>query len=63
MRKIAEKMNGCTGADVKGVCTEAGMYALRERRIHVTQEDFELAVAKVLNKNDEAQVSVAKLFK
>jgi 26S proteasome regulatory subunit T6 len=56
-------MNGCSGADVKGVCTEAGMYALRERRIHVTQEDFELAVAKVLNKNDESQVSVAKLFK
>merc|ERR1712071_240194 len=23
---------------VKGVCTEAGMYALRERRVHVTQE-------------------------
>ena len=32
----------------QGVCTEAGMYALRERRVHVTQEDFELAVAKVL---------------
>lgn len=29
------------------MCTEAGMYALRERRVHVTQEDFELAVAKV----------------
>lgn len=32
---------------IQGVCTEAGMYALRERRVHVTQEDFELAVAKV----------------
>ncbi|CCH59806.1 hypothetical protein TBLA_0B09880 [Henningerozyma blattae CBS 6284] len=63
LRKIAEKMNGCSGADVKGVCTEAGMYALRERRIHVTQEDFELAVAKVMNKNQETAISVAKLFK
>ncbi|SCW00949.1 LAFE_0D01706g1_1 [Lachancea fermentati] len=63
LKKIAEKMNGCSGADVKGVCTEAGMYALRERRIHVTQEDFELAVAKVMNKNDETAISVAKLFK
>lgn len=63
LRKVAEKMNGCSGADVKGVCTEAGMYALRERRIHVTQEDFELAVAKVMNKNDETAISVAKLFK
>ena len=24
------------------------MYALRERRVHVTQEDFEMAVAKVI---------------
>ncbi|SCU78651.1 LAME_0A05226g1_1 [Lachancea meyersii CBS 8951] len=63
LRKIAEKMNGCSGADVKGVCTEAGMYALRERRIHVTQEDFELAVGKVMNKNDETAISAAKLFK
>ncbi|KAK9320556.1 P-loop containing nucleoside triphosphate hydrolase protein [Lipomyces orientalis] len=63
LRKIAEKMNGCSGAEVKGVCTEAGMYALRERRIHVTQEDFELAVAKVLSRNDEGQISLRKLFK
>ncbi len=32
----------------EGVCTEAGMFALRERRVHVTQEDFEMAVAKVI---------------
>lgn len=64
LRKIAEKMNGCSGADVKGVCTEAGMYALRERRIHVTQEDFELAVAKVMARHDDnTTVSLAKLFK
>ncbi|KAK9383052.1 P-loop containing nucleoside triphosphate hydrolase protein [Kockiozyma suomiensis] len=63
LRKIADKMNGCSGAEVKGVCTEAGMYALRERRIHVTQEDFELAVAKVLSRNDEGEISLRKLFK
>lgn len=37
---------GCL-CPLQGVCTEAGMYALRERRVHVTQEDFEMAVAKV----------------
>jgi 26S proteasome regulatory subunit T6 len=47
LKKIAEMMPGASGAEVKGVCTEAGMYALRERRVHVTQEDFELSVAKV----------------
>jgi 26S proteasome regulatory subunit T6 len=48
LKKIAEMMPGASGAEVKGVCTEAGMYALRERRVHVTQEDFEMAVAKVV---------------
>ncbi|KAJ1649417.1 26S proteasome regulatory subunit 8 [Dispira simplex] len=63
LRKIAEKMTGSSGAEVKGVCTEAGMYALRERRVHVTQEDFEMAVAKVMKKDSEANTSLKKLFK
>ncbi|KAF5383148.1 hypothetical protein D9615_005012 [Tricholomella constricta] len=46
LRALAEKMGQCSGAEVRGICTEAGMYALRERRQHVTQEDFEFAVAK-----------------
>jgi 26S proteasome regulatory subunit T6 len=60
LNKIAEKMNGCSGAELKGVCTEAGMYALRERRVHVTQEDFDLATAKVLNKHDDKETSLSK---
>jgi 26S proteasome regulatory subunit T6 len=47
LKKIAEKMPVTSGAEVKAVCTEAGMFALRERRTHVNMEDFELAVAKV----------------
>ena len=64
LRALAEKMGQCSGAEVRGICTEAGMlpqlvfprgaliyntgmYALRERRQHVTQEDFEFAIAKV----------------
>ncbi|KAF7796107.1 hypothetical protein EIP86_007278 [Pleurotus ostreatoroseus] len=62
LRALAEKMGQCSGAEVRGICTEAGMYALRERRQHVTQEDFEFAVAKVLKKNQEGNMSVNKLF-
>ncbi|KAG9047418.1 26S proteasome regulatory subunit 8 [Tulasnella sp. UAMH 9824] len=62
LRALAEKMGQCSGAEVRGICTEAGMYALRERRQHVTQEDFEFAVAKVLKKNAEGNTSVGKLF-
>lgn len=40
-------MPGASGAEMKAACTEAGMFALRERRVHVTQEDFEMACAKV----------------
>jgi 26S proteasome regulatory subunit T6 len=47
LAKIAEKLPGASGAEIKAVCTEAGMYALRERRVHVTQEDFEMSVSKV----------------
>ncbi|KAJ9119432.1 26S protease regulatory subunit 8 [Naganishia onofrii] len=61
-RSLAEKMGNCSGAEVRGICTEAGMYALRERRQYVGQEDFEMAVAKVLKKNAEGNTSVNKLF-
>merc|ERR1711894_861765 len=63
LRMIAEMMPGASGAEVKGVCTEAGMYALRERRVHVTQEDFELSVAKVMQKDSEKNMSMKKLWK
>ena len=57
-RKIAKLMPGGSGAETKGVCMEAGMYALRERRIHVTQEDFELAVAKVMKKDTDKELAL-----
>lgn len=39
-----------SGADIKAVCTEAGLLALRERRMKVTQEDFSKAKEKTLNR-------------
>ncbi len=61
--KIAAQLGTANGAECKAVCTEAGMFALRERRIHVTQEDFLLAATKVLRKDSEKDMSVMKLFK
>ncbi len=29
-----------SGADIKAMCTEAGLLALRERRMRINQEDF-----------------------
>ncbi|EKX73945.1 26S proteasome subunit 4, putative [Theileria equi strain WA] len=37
-----------SGADIKAMCTEAGLIALRERRMQITQEDLKNAREKVL---------------
>jgi 26S proteasome regulatory subunit T6 len=60
--KIATLMNGASGAECKACCSEAGMFALRERRMHVTQEDFEMAVAKVIKKDDDKN-QIKKIWK
>jgi 26S proteasome regulatory subunit T2 len=39
-----------SGADIKAICTEAGLLALRERRMCVTHADFSKAKEKVLYK-------------
>jgi len=63
LKKIADQMTNASGAELKAVCTEAGMYALRERRVHVNQEDFEMAVSKVMKKDTEKNMSLRKLWK
>lgn len=49
-KKLAEMTEGASGADIKAICTEAGMFAIREEKAKVTLEDFERAVVKVLKK-------------
>lgn len=42
-----------SGADVKAICTEAGLMALRERRMKVTNEDFKKSKENVLYRKNE----------
>lgn len=63
LKQIAEKLPNASGAECKAVCTEAGMFALRERRVHVNKEDFEMACAKVTRKSEDSNTSISKLFK
>ncbi|KAG2200695.1 hypothetical protein INT46_008819 [Mucor plumbeus] len=42
-----------SGADIKAICTEAGLMALRERRMKVVAEDFRKAKEKVLYRKSE----------
>jgi 26S proteasome regulatory subunit T6 len=63
LKKVASLLTGASGAETKAVCTEAGMFALRERRIHVTQDDFEMAVGKVMRKDGDKDMSLLQFFK
>ncbi len=44
---LARLCPSATGADIRSVCTEAGMFAIRARRRCVTEEDFLRAAHKV----------------
>jgi len=56
LKTIAEMADGSSGADLKALSTEAGMYAIREERTIVYQSDFENAATKILHK-DRNQVN------
>jgi 26S proteasome regulatory subunit T6 len=60
---IAELLNGASAAMTKACCSECGMFAVRERRMYVTQEDFVLAAAKVMNNTAEKNESLRQLWK
>jgi 26S proteasome regulatory subunit T2 len=42
-----------SGADVKAICSEAGLLAIREGRVQVTQSDFQKAREKVMYRKKE----------
>ena len=48
--KLVELTEGCTGADIKAICTEAGMFAIRKESEMINEKDFIDAVNKVMSK-------------
>ncbi|CCK72514.1 proteasome regulatory particle base subunit RPT2 KNAG_0K01530 [Huiozyma naganishii CBS 8797] len=54
LEKLVTSKDDLSGADIQAVCTEAGLLALRERRMQVTAEDFKQAKERVMkNKVEE----------
>lgn len=47
IEKLINAKEDLSGADIKAICTEAGMLALRERRRDVTMQDFTSAKEKI----------------
>ncbi|MBU7022585.1 MAG: proteasome-activating nucleotidase [Theionarchaea archaeon] len=50
---IAERSENASGADLKAICTEAGMFAIREGRDCIEETDFFNACSKVLGSYEE----------
>lgn len=44
-----------SGADIKAICSEAGLMALRERRMRVQMDDFRAARERVLKTKNESE--------
>jgi len=44
---LSRMTEGMSGADIKAICTEAGMFAIREGRDYVVMDDFLKAIKKV----------------
>ncbi|KAJ2133392.1 26S proteasome subunit rpt4 [Coemansia sp. RSA 1807] len=59
---IVKLSDGFNGADLRNVCTEAGMFAIRDERDYVVQDDFMKAVRKVSDaKKLESKLDYEKL--
>ena len=52
--RIAGLMEGFSGAQIKAVCTEAGYHAIRDGRSKVFESDFESAIERVRDIDDDS---------
>jgi proteasome regulatory subunit len=48
LEDLAAKTDELTGADIKAICTEAGMFAIRQESYTVTKENFKQSLNKIL---------------
>ncbi|TFG19005.1 MAG: AAA family ATPase [Promethearchaeota archaeon] len=55
IKKLVDLTEGCTGADIKAICTEAGMFAIRKEAETISEKDFIDAVNKVVSKIREKE--------
>jgi len=49
-KNLVNLTEGATGADIKAICTEAGMFAIRKNKEMIVKDDFIEAVNKVMSK-------------
>lgn len=62
LKKIADLAQNASGADLKAVATEAGMYAIREERNVVNQRDLERAISKILHSEARPSIETSEML-
>jgi proteasome regulatory subunit len=62
IEELAAKCDGSTGADIKAICTEAGMFAIRENREIASHEDFDKAIEKVMAEELSKEKQIGAMF-
>jgi len=59
---VVKLADGLNGADMRNICTEAGLFAIRSDRDYVLEEDFMKAARKILdNKKLETKLDYSKV--
>jgi proteasome regulatory subunit len=60
--QLASETENASGADIKAVTTEAGMFAIRDDRETITSDDFENAWDKIKDEESEEEEEVSRTF-
>ena len=59
---VVKLADGFNGADLRNICTEAGLFAIREGRDYVLEEDFMKAARKIAEtKKLESKLDYSKI--
>lgn len=58
LERLAKLAENASGADIKAICTEAGMLAIRKGQEEITSENFEAAISKVLSRTEKPNSGV-----
>lgn len=61
-RKLAKKCEGMSGAELKAVVTEAGMYAISKGKKDMSKEDLEEGVRRVLSERSRSAEGAEALY-
>jgi proteasome regulatory subunit len=59
---LAEVTENASGADIKAICSEAGMFAIRDDRTTVEMQDFEDAWEKIQQDDEDDTDEVSRTF-